>query len=638
MFVLALFGSTALMAQYATHATDVKVVTKSSARLAAPGAATDAAVGTASPLPASVSSRGSRYSSIGTTIGTTFYDLQSNSSMQRRIIHYSGGTVAATFTLSTSPDGMTGAFADRGSGYNFYDGLAWGTAPTIRIEGSTRTGWPALSTIGNHEYIMAHSTAVYQGYHSANSVSGSTTFTSNAVTLGVTAIWPKMATSGNHIYILTCNQDTLTPDPVSGVRNSIYYSQSDDGGNTWIHQGDSIPGYNSSRYYRSGADDYFIDARDSIVAFVIGGLGKDLTLWKSTNYGATYTKTVIQAFPMARWDYGVQTDFAPQDGVTDTAETNDGTVTCSIDHSGTVHVWYGYALLFCDGPSATYLPFVGALMYWNESMGTPTEITALSDYLCNGETQFNLGTGYSTGTANSGDARYRASSLINMPQASIGADDNLYVVYSVVEPDDTTDLTTSSALLGQNYRDLFMIYSSDHGATWSKVYDITNSYHWEDAFPTIAADADSHVYMTWQEDEEPGTVLGNGDAQYSGNAIKYMSLSIDTIKAHCDAGDRICQTVSTGTGIADISTLNHINVFPNPATNSATLMLNTSEAQHVSVQVLNVLGESVLTRQLNLHGGVNTMSLDCASLSNGVYFVSVNLNGETQTTKLTVAH
>ena len=59
-------------------------------------------------------------------------------------------------------------------------------------------------------------------------------------------------------------------------------------------------------------------------------------------------KIDIMDFGMAHWEIDQQTD-TNGDGVTDTLDTNDGSITCLIDNSGMVHVWFGYAKVFCDG-------------------------------------------------------------------------------------------------------------------------------------------------------------------------------------------------------------------------------------------------------------------------------------------------
>ncbi|MFM2385784.1 MAG: hypothetical protein RL660_541, partial [Bacteroidota bacterium] len=72
------------------------------------------------------------YGNDGVTIGTTFYDLQSNGSMSRRIVNYGNNRVSAVWTYSSSADAFNtaGGFADRGTGYNHNNGTAWGPAPT----------------------------------------------------------------------------------------------------------------------------------------------------------------------------------------------------------------------------------------------------------------------------------------------------------------------------------------------------------------------------------------------------------------------------------------------------------------------------------------------------------------------------
>ena len=52
-------------------------------------------------------------------IGTTTYDLQSNASVDNRLIRHSNGTISATWTMS---DQLNTAYPDRGTGYNFLDG------------------------------------------------------------------------------------------------------------------------------------------------------------------------------------------------------------------------------------------------------------------------------------------------------------------------------------------------------------------------------------------------------------------------------------------------------------------------------------------------------------------------------------
>ena len=88
-------------------------------------------------------------------IGTTTYDLQSNASVDNRLIRHSNGTISATWTMSAQ---FAAAYSDRGTGYNFHDGSSWGPDPTARLE-SSRGGWPSvLATGSGKEIAITHNT------------------------------------------------------------------------------------------------------------------------------------------------------------------------------------------------------------------------------------------------------------------------------------------------------------------------------------------------------------------------------------------------------------------------------------------------------------------------------------------------
>ena len=90
-----------------------------------------------------------------TVIGTTTYDLQSNASVQNRIIYHDDGTISAAWTMSSILDA---AWADRGTGYNFFDGTNWGAFPTARLE-SSRGGWPSMIVMSSgKEAAITHNT------------------------------------------------------------------------------------------------------------------------------------------------------------------------------------------------------------------------------------------------------------------------------------------------------------------------------------------------------------------------------------------------------------------------------------------------------------------------------------------------
>ena len=89
-------------------------------------------------------------------VGTSTYDLQTNNTVMDRILHHHDGTISVAWTRSSE---FNTSWTDRGTGYNFYDGTAWGAQPTARLE-SSRCGWPSmLATNSGKEIAIAHNTA-----------------------------------------------------------------------------------------------------------------------------------------------------------------------------------------------------------------------------------------------------------------------------------------------------------------------------------------------------------------------------------------------------------------------------------------------------------------------------------------------
>src|SRR5689334_14186622 len=68
-----------------------------------------------------------------TIIGTTKYDVQTNRAVHSRLITNADGTLSAAWTTSCD---ATGGWADRGTGYNYFDGTSWLTSDCNRIEPS----------------------------------------------------------------------------------------------------------------------------------------------------------------------------------------------------------------------------------------------------------------------------------------------------------------------------------------------------------------------------------------------------------------------------------------------------------------------------------------------------------------------
>lgn len=79
-------------------------------------------------------------------------------------------------------------------------------------------------------------------------------------------------------------------------------------------------------------------------------------------------------------------------------------------------------------------------------------------------------------------------------------------------------------------------------------------------------------------------------------------------------------------------------MFPNPAGNNTTLAFTTNQSSTVSVEVYDVLGNlvSLATQSTSFDKGYNTISINTTSFSNGIYYVSLEVNGVKETKKLVI--
>jgi len=88
------------------------------------------------------------------------------------------------------------------------------------------------------------------------------------------------------------------------------------------------------------------------------------------------------------------------------------------------------------------------------------------------------------------------------------------------------------------------------------------------------------------------------------------------------------------------NTINELQVssnYPNPFTGKTSVDVTLAKAGDVTVEISNVVGQKLSTRTYeNMHAGLNTITLDGASLSNGLYFFTVKAGMSVVTKTMTV--
>ena len=239
-------------------------------------------------------------SMVETSIGQTSYDLQSNyGTTGQRIIRWDDNTISAIWTFAT---GLNSTPAERGTGYNYYDGTSWGPLPTARIE-SYRTGFSSLGgSTAMGEVVVNHGSNASLGAAcstSTNMISratkGTGTWTEAPLSCASVIWWPRVAVGGN-------NGTTVHALGNDNAGGPVNYSRSTDGGATWANENITLPDFTTD-FFEGPVDAYQVATRGDVVAVVMGGFAEDLTLWKSTDNGANWTKTTINHFPLAPFDY-----------------------------------------------------------------------------------------------------------------------------------------------------------------------------------------------------------------------------------------------------------------------------------------------------------------------------------------------
>jgi len=548
-----------------------------------------------------------------TVIGNTTYPLQTNSSNHTRLVN-NGGMLSAAWTFSA---GAWNAWSDRGTGYNYFDGTTWGAIPTARLE-NDRTGFTNVAAGSFGEMTVAHNTNAVLNHFVTRSSVGSGTWADNTALISPIANWtygtwwPQLASSGTYIHHIALTAPTGLASGggpyTNGQDGAIVYSRSSDGGATFAVQNQVPAAFDQTHSVGYGGDSYVMDASGNTVAMVAGGFGEDVMLAKSIDNGTTWTMDTIHDFPITLFSDQIISD-VNNDGLADTVDTNDGSLAVLVDNNGMVHVWYGFMRILEDDIATagiSYFPGSSGIMYWNESFtGAPVMIAGLEDV---GNDQ----------VINIADWGTYQVSLTSHPSAGIDAAGNIYLAYdAAVDGSDDGN--------GKAYRNVYVTASTDGGANWVTPVNVAPDNFYEKVFPTMARTVDANVHVIYEKDDRAGHGIGtnNPDSDNAGVTHDIVYVAVPT---------------STLVGVNENNVaITNMSVYPNPATEgSATLGVSLNNAQEVTVNVVNAIGQTVTSNVHNMNAGLNTVNINTANLGAGVYFVNVITENGMRTERLIV--
>ncbi|NOX48600.1 MAG: T9SS type A sorting domain-containing protein [Chlorobi bacterium] len=570
-------------------------------------------------------------------VGYTIYDWQTNAGgLEGRIHLYEDGTIGAVYTYGLNSP----SYADRGTGYNYFDGNDWinevnGSPPNPvldRIE-DQRCGWPSYAPYGeNGEINVAHTGGNDGLIISKRDTKGEGDWTTTFL-VGPSGhedlLFPRLATGGVNnsvLYVISVTASSAFGGTAyEGLDGAFLFSKSLDGGESWEIENQILDGLSESDGYTAfNQDSYEIQADGDNVVIVVGDSWSDLILMKSADAGESWEKTII-------WD-GPYSDWSGEP--TDTFYTAQGLHCFDVDNNGMVHVAFGInRALSVDGSAQSYFPGVDGIGYWNESRPTfSDDINALNPY---GHPDSELEDDYSLiawaqDVDNDGVINITWDNLAgyncgisSQPQIEVDDNDNIYIVFSSV----TEEPNGPNPPENQSYRRLWIRASGFGGDSWGGFRNLTEDLAHifdECVYPSMATNSDDNLYLIYQTDAVPGSgAIGN--TELTDNYIRFMKIDKADIPLDIDENKMLLSQ-------NDVS-----QNFPNPFSENSTVVVNLKEKANLSLEVVNVTGQKVYeVRTGNANAGTNRMIIDGSKLSPGIYFYTVKAGDSSVTKKMIV--
>lgn len=160
-----------------------------------------------------------------------------------------------------------------------------------------------------------------------------------------------------------------------------------------------------------------------------------------------------------------------------------------------------------------------------------------------------------------------------------------------------------------------MVGNKTSGTKWSKTYYFT--------IPTDIPGGSKTIPMVLQDLVLLAYITDNSNL---GNVVAVCKVPI---------------TITASTDIFDVPNVSHIanniNVYPNPISKTAVAVFTITKEAPATIEIVNVLGQVVKYEKLDaLTIGEHKYEFDATTLTNGIYFLNINVDGNHITKKISV--
>jgi hypothetical protein len=211
--------------------------------------------------------------------------------------------------------------------------------------------------------------------------------------------------------------------------------------------------------------------------------------------------------------------------------------------------------------------------------------------------------------------------------ASFGSFSNI-IVLRIASTGALSGAKTAS-ILGSNGGGQFLNKTADGGYAYTSsrnnsVYIFkSDASGYTGCTSTVASPTDNTLTSLFDVATTP---TGNGTTTVNSPSYTSAALTLSTT------------SICTGVGIDEISIENSISIFPNPATNSIQITIESQFVQNeMGIKIYDLLGKLVYNNQ-NALSNNSSAKINVAEIPNGIYFVTIYSKNNSYSKRLIIQH